>query len=51
MLSESRKQGLFAHGSTYGGRPVSAAVAVETLAVILGQRANEMTATDGNKRG
>ena len=31
MLDESDKLGSFAHGFTYAGHPVSAAVAVETL--------------------
>ncbi|MBT3556459.1 MAG: aspartate aminotransferase family protein [Rhodospirillales bacterium] len=31
LVSESEKLGLFGHGSTYGGHPVSAAVALETL--------------------
>jgi 4-aminobutyrate--pyruvate transaminase len=33
MLSESRKLGSFAHGSTYSGHPVAAAVARETLRI------------------
>ena len=42
MLAESRKQGTFAHGFTYAGHPVAAAVALETLKIyeerdILGQ--------------
>ena len=31
MVKESEKLGLFGHGSTYGGHPVAAAVAVEAL--------------------
>ncbi len=31
MVDESEKLGIFGHGSTYGGHPVSAAVALETL--------------------
>ena len=31
MVRESEKLGLFGHGSTYGGHPVAAAVALETL--------------------
>ena len=31
MVMESEKLGLFGHGSTYGGHPVAAAVALETL--------------------
>lgn len=31
MVAESEKLGIFGHGSTYGGHPVSAAVALETL--------------------
>ncbi len=33
MVSESEKLGQFGHGSTYGGHPVSAAVALETLKI------------------
>jgi len=33
MLSESDKQGSFAHGYTYAGHPVAAAVALETLKI------------------
>ena len=33
MLSESDKLGSFAHGSTYAGHPVAAAVALETLRI------------------
>ena len=33
MLAESRKIGTFAHGFTYSGHPVSAAVALEALAI------------------
>ncbi|MCW3473295.1 aspartate aminotransferase family protein [Limobrevibacterium gyesilva] len=33
MLEESRKQGVFAHGFTYSGHPVAAAVALETLKI------------------
>lgn len=33
LVSESEKLGIFGHGSTYGGHPVSAAVAVETLKI------------------
>ncbi|NQU59586.1 MAG: aspartate aminotransferase family protein [Rhodospirillales bacterium] len=31
MVKESEKLGIFGHGSTYGGHPVAAAVALETL--------------------
>lgn len=31
LVTESEKLGIFGHGSTYGGHPVSAAVALETL--------------------
>lgn len=31
LLEESKKQGVFAHGFTYGGHPVACAVAVKTL--------------------
>ena len=33
MLEESRKQGIFAHGFTYGGHPVACAVALKTLEI------------------
>ncbi|MDA0306119.1 MAG: aspartate aminotransferase family protein [Proteobacteria bacterium] len=33
MVKESEKLGVFGHGSTYGGHPVAAAVAVETLKI------------------
>jgi len=33
MVAESRKQGIFAHGVTYAGHPVCAAVALETLKI------------------
>ena len=33
LLDESRKQGVFAHGFTYGGHPVSCAVALKTLEI------------------
>ncbi len=33
LVKESEKLGLFGHGSTYGGHPVSAAVALETLKI------------------
>ncbi len=33
MVSESEKLGIFGHGSTYGGHPVAAAVALETLKI------------------
>jgi 4-aminobutyrate---pyruvate transaminase len=33
MLAESRKLGSFAHGHTYSGHPVAAAVALETLKI------------------
>ena len=33
LVTESEKLGLFGHGSTYGGHPVSAAVALETLKI------------------
>jgi len=33
LKSESRKLGLFGHGSTYAGHPVSSAVALETLKI------------------
>ena len=33
MLTESKKQGMFAHGFTYSGHPVGCAVALATLAI------------------
>jgi len=33
MVAESEKLGVFGHGSTYGGHPVAAAVALETLKI------------------
>ena len=33
MIAQSEKLGVFGHGSTYGGHPVSAAVALETLKI------------------
>ena len=33
LLAESKKIGVFGHGFTYGGHPVSAAVAVKTLEI------------------
>ncbi len=33
MVAESEKFGVFGHGSTYGGHPVAAAVALETLKI------------------
>ena len=33
MIFESEKLGIFGHGSTYGGHPVAAAVALETLKI------------------
>ena len=33
LLVESKKIGVFGHGFTYGGHPVSAAVAVKTLEI------------------
>ena len=33
LLDESRKQGVFAHGFTYGGHPVACAVALKTLEI------------------
>jgi 4-aminobutyrate--pyruvate transaminase len=33
LVSQSEKLGMFGHGSTYGGHPVAAAVALETLKI------------------
>jgi 4-aminobutyrate--pyruvate transaminase len=38
MLDESRKIGTFGHGFTYGGHPVSAAVALKTLDIYVRDR-------------
>jgi 4-aminobutyrate--pyruvate transaminase len=38
MLDESRKIGTFGHGFTYGGHPVSAAVALKTLEIYVRDR-------------
>jgi 4-aminobutyrate--pyruvate transaminase len=38
MLDESRKIGTFGHGFTYGGHPVSAAVALKTLDIYARER-------------
>jgi 4-aminobutyrate--pyruvate transaminase len=47
LLSESRKIGVFAHGFTYGGHPVSAAVAVKTLEIYARDRIIEKAAERG----
>jgi 4-aminobutyrate---pyruvate transaminase len=44
MLAESKKLGAFGHGFTYGGHPVSAAVAVKTIEIYLRDRIIEKAA-------
>jgi 4-aminobutyrate--pyruvate transaminase len=44
LLSESRKIGTFAHGFTYSGHPVAAAVAVKTLEIMKRDRIIERAA-------
>ncbi|HEX4408249.1 MAG TPA: aminotransferase [Xanthobacteraceae bacterium] len=49
MLSESRKIGVFGHGFTYGGHPVSAAVAVKAIEIYAREKIVEKAATRGTK--
>jgi 4-aminobutyrate--pyruvate transaminase len=49
LLSESRKIGLFAHGFTYGGHPVSAAVALKTIEIYARDRVVEQVAKKAPK--
>jgi 4-aminobutyrate--pyruvate transaminase len=44
LLAESRKIGVFGHGFTYGGHPVSAAVAVKALEIYVRDRVIEKAA-------
>jgi 4-aminobutyrate--pyruvate transaminase len=44
LLAESKKIGVFGHGFTYGGHPVSAAVAVKTLEIYARDRIIEKAA-------
>src|SRR4029077_2333621 len=44
MLEESRKIGTFAHGFTYSGHPVAAAVALKALDIYARERIAEQTA-------
>jgi len=44
LLAESKKIGAFGHGFTYGGHPVSAAVAVKTLEIYARERVIEKAA-------
>ncbi len=44
LLAESRKIGVFGHGFTYGGHPVSAAVALKTIEIYLRDRIIERAA-------
>jgi 4-aminobutyrate--pyruvate transaminase len=45
MLTESRKVGTFAHGFTYSGHPVAAAVALKTLEIYARDKIFEKAAT------
>jgi 4-aminobutyrate---pyruvate transaminase len=47
MLSESKKIGVFGHGFTYGGHPVSAAVALKALEIYARDRIVEKAAERG----
>jgi 4-aminobutyrate--pyruvate transaminase len=44
LLTESRKIGVFGHGFTYGGHPVSAAVALKTIEIYQRERVFEKAA-------
>ena len=44
LLAESKKIGVFGHGFTYGGHPVSAAVALKTIEIYLRDRIIEKAA-------
>ena len=44
LLAESRKIGMFGHGFTYGGHPVSAAVALKAIEIYLRDRIVERAA-------
>src|ERR1700676_3539696 len=47
LLTESKKIGVFAHGFTYGGHPVAAAVALKTLEIYARDRIFEKAAERG----
>ena len=49
LLIESQKIGVFGHGFTYGGHPVSAAVAVKALEIYARERIVEKAAASGTK--
>ncbi len=49
LLSESRKIGVFAHGFTYGGHPVSAAVALKAIEIYARDRIVEQVAQKAPK--
>ncbi len=49
LLVESKKIGVFGHGFTYGGHPVSAAVAVKTLEIYARERIFEKAAEQAPK--
>jgi 4-aminobutyrate--pyruvate transaminase len=49
LLSESRKIGVFAHGFTYGGHPVSAAVALKAIEIYARDRVVEQVAAKAPK--
>jgi 4-aminobutyrate--pyruvate transaminase len=49
LLSESKKIGVFGHGFTYGGHPVSAAVALKALEIYARDRIVEKAAERGTQ--
>jgi 4-aminobutyrate--pyruvate transaminase len=49
LLAESKKIGVFGHGFTYGGHPVSAAVALKTIEIYLRDRIVEKAAERGGQ--
>jgi 4-aminobutyrate---pyruvate transaminase len=49
LLAESKKIGVFGHGFTYGGHPVSAAVALKAIEIYQRDRIVEKAAAQGEK--
>jgi 4-aminobutyrate--pyruvate transaminase len=49
LLAESRKIGVFGHGFTYGGHPVSAAVALKAIEIYARDKIVEKAAASGAK--
>ena len=47
LLAESKKIGVFGHGFTYGGHPVSAAVALKAIEIYARDRIVEKAAERG----